>query len=143
MLNPTISRELQRERQTQLLREAEADRLASAASAASASEPAQGLDQRVMLPVADALVALGQRIQRHYAEGESAGAPGYALATGTPSPISAEDWLAFLTRNVHPGGTYLMIHLNEQGAAGFTWWGTLSASSSLGLSASGLRTGNS
>lgn len=123
MFNPTISRELQREHQSHMLREAEVDRLAR-----EHAEPASSLDQRVMLPVADALVSLGQRIQRHYA-GQSAGLVFTGDAHPAPSP---EDWLAFLGRNVRPGGTFLLIHMGDHGVTGFTCWGSLAAAGSPG-----------
>lgn len=125
MFNPTIMHELQREHQSQLLREAEVNRLAREHSE---SEPASSLDQRVMLPVADALVSLGQRIQRHYA-GQSAG---LVFASDARPAISIEDWLAFLGRNVRPGGTFLLIHMGEHGVTGFTCWGTLAAAGAAG-----------
>lgn len=126
MINPTISSELLQERQTQLRREAELDRLAR-----ESAESARGLDQRVMLPVADALVALGHRIQRHYG-GEPA--RGLVLAADARQPASADDWLAFLARNVRPGGTFLLIHMTDRGVSGFTCWGELSAPGAFGPS---------
>ena len=125
MINPTISRELSRERQTQLQREAATDRLAR-----QSSDPSHGLDGRVLLPIADALVSFGHSIQRHYA-GEPAG---FALATEVRPFISTEDWLAFLARNVRPSGTFLLIHMTNRGVSGFTCWGELAAPVSLGSS---------
>lgn len=123
MFNPTISYELQREHQSHLLREAEADRIAR-----ESSEPLPSLDQRLMLPVADALVALGHRIQRHYT-GESVA---LAFAGDTRPTISSEDWLTLLGRNVRPGGTFLLIHMGNHGVTGFTCWGSLAGSGSSG-----------
>lgn len=123
MFNPTISYELQREHQSHLLREAEVNRIAR-----EASEPVPSLDQRLMLPVAEALVSLGQRIQRHYI-GESVG---LVSAGDTRLPISPEGWLAFLGRNVRPGGTFLLIHMGDHGVTGYTWWGSLASSGSSG-----------
>ncbi len=123
MINPTISRELQREHQAHMLREAEVDRLAR-----QSSEPAQSMDARVILPVANALVSLGSRIQRHYA-GEPAG---LVLASEGQRTMSAEDWMAFIARNVRPGGTFLLIHMTDRGASGFTCWGELTAPGAFG-----------
>ena len=135
-MNPTISRELQRQHQAQLLREAELDRLVR-----TSSGPASDFGQRVMLSFAYALVSLGNRLQRRYA-GERAGSA-VALAGGARPPATADEWMAFLARNVRPGRTFLLIHMTDRGVSGFTCWGELAAPGSLGplgsLGPAGLR----
>lgn len=135
-MNPTISRELQRQHQAQLLREAELDRLVRASSGR-----VSGFGQHLALPLARVLVSLGNRLQRRYA-GERAGS-GLALAAGARPPATADEWMALLAREVRPERMFMLIHVTDSGTSGFTCWGELAAPDSLGplgsLGPAGLR----